>query len=87
MALHDLDLPYQLRSILSARSPFEDPYLVFDNEFNPTRHAYGRDVHYTWLQVVVLGFNLMLTAATCFATYWLAWRGPQPELPEGNTSS
>ena len=87
MALHDLDLPYQLRSILSARSPFEDPYLVFDNKFNPTRHAYGSDVHYTWLQVVVLGFNLMLTAATCFATYRLAWRGPQPELPAGNTAS
>ena len=75
MALHDLDLPYRLPSLLSARSPVIDPYLVFDNRLNPTPHAYGVDLHYTWLQLVGITANTTAVFVLACATYRLAWQG------------
>ena len=78
MAIHDIDLPYQLPGWLGARAPWMDPYLVWDHSFNPIRHAYGDDLHYTWLQVFGMGANLLLTACVIGFTYRQAWRRQGP---------
>jgi Gpi18-like mannosyltransferase len=75
MMIHDIDLPYLLPWPLSARSPLLDPYLVYDSPRNMTRHAYGDDLHFTWLQLVGIAGNMLLVMWVCGFTYLKAWRG------------
>jgi hypothetical protein len=74
MAVHDLSLPYSLPAVFSSRSPVFDPYLVFDSLSAPGRHAGGTNLHYTWLQMVLVPFNVLLATIVCVTTYVLAWR-------------
>ena len=77
MALHDIDIPYLLPYPLAERSPFDDPYLVFDQLRNPILHAYGSDVRFTWLQWGGIAMNTLLVAVVWAATCVAAWRGSQ----------
>lgn len=84
MALHDLDLIYNLPLGLDTPSPLIDPYHVFDTGVNPTiiewfvsrggEFASGSDVHYTWLQVVGIVLNTALILGLTGATYLRCWR-------------
>jgi len=73
--VHNLDFPYTLRFSLSARSPFVDPYLVYDSRLSSIIHAYGTDLHYTWLQIVAIAANTVAVCGLTCATIWFTWKG------------